>query len=229
MSAPSSIESPGRASPKTIGDRIQHYRHIRNLTREETAARAGISRTTLLRLERGLPAHESTIRKVAKALQVYPPHLFLPDEEWNRPYQVHRADDNPWYPTAKLKERPGQIEPDIQSADERNRLGHLGYFGAFVRPITIVLRDADLGVGVAEFYANYHKLMRHPGLEFLYITHGEVVVTIGEEEVLLKQGEAITFWGEVPHNYRPAHPVARGEAPPTCLMVVLEGATRTEM
>lgn len=216
---------PGRASPETIGKRIQRARKVRDLTREETANRAGISRTTLLRVERGLPVHQSTLDKVAKALQIYPPHLLFPEEDLTQSYQVHRVDPNQWYATAKLKDRPQQLEPEVENADERNRLGHLGYYGAFVRPISLMLHEADLGVGVAEIYRDYHKLMRHPGLEFLYVIHGEIVVTIQDDEIPLSEGEAITFWATTPHNYRAAKPVARGERPPECLMVVLEGAT----
>lgn len=211
-------------SAKTIGERIEHLREIRGLTRQELAKRSGISRTTMLRIERGLPTHEGTLAKVAKGLQLNKRHLLLPEEEWNRPYQVHLIDDNQWYGTAKLKERPGQAETVLQDSDERNRLGHLGYFGAFVRPISIAHFDANLGVGVAELYANHYKLMRHPGLEFMYVMRGEVVVTIQEDEVHLKEGESITFWGSVPHNYRPATPVGRHEEPPQVLMAVLEGA-----
>jgi transcriptional regulator with XRE-family HTH domain len=56
---------------KQIGMWVKHYRQGRKLTQESLAARAGISRTYLARLESG--KHDPTVRvleKLAKALGV---------------------------------------------------------------------------------------------------------------------------------------------------------------
>jgi transcriptional regulator with XRE-family HTH domain len=51
------------------------------LTQEELAARAGVARTTLARLETGAPAAPATARKLAAALGVLPNALMEPEDQ----------------------------------------------------------------------------------------------------------------------------------------------------
>jgi uncharacterized cupin superfamily protein len=45
-------------------------------------------------------------------------------------------------------------------------------------------------------------LMRHPGAEFGYLICGELILTLGFEEVQLTPGDAISFDATTPHSYR---------------------------
>lgn len=59
-----------------IGDRLKNLRVRRALTQQEVADKAGIGKNTVSRIERneGEP-HMSTLRKLAKALNVQPRDL----------------------------------------------------------------------------------------------------------------------------------------------------------
>jgi transcriptional regulator with XRE-family HTH domain len=45
-------------------------------------------------------------------------------------------------------------------------------------------------------------LMRHEGSEYGYLLTGELILTLGEEELRLGQGDAISFDSTTPHRYR---------------------------
>jgi transcriptional regulator with XRE-family HTH domain/quercetin dioxygenase-like cupin family protein len=45
-------------------------------------------------------------------------------------------------------------------------------------------------------------LMRHSGAEYGFLTQGELVLTLGFEEVRLHAGDAVSFESTTPHSYR---------------------------
>jgi DNA-binding XRE family transcriptional regulator len=55
--------------------RLRRVRDQRALTQEELAWRAGVSRTTVMRAERGEDIRQSSVRKLARALGVSPATL----------------------------------------------------------------------------------------------------------------------------------------------------------
>lgn len=222
------VMTTDQASPETIGERVRRLRELRGMSREELARRSGLSKTTILRFERGLPTHRRTLHQIAGSLNYPKGYLLLPGEDWDRPYHVHRRRDDVWHAANPRRKRPARFEVDPNDPDERNRLGVMGYYDAFFQPINCLLRDAHLGAAVAEIFEAGKEPAVHPGLEFVFVLSGSIVVAVGAEEIPLEEGEAITFWAAEPHNYRPAVPVKRGDAPPRCLMVVLEGPERTE-
>ena len=63
--------------PRISGDRLRKVRDKRLLSQRELAERAGLSPTTILKLESGRvdDPHPRTIRKLADALQVDPDEL----------------------------------------------------------------------------------------------------------------------------------------------------------
>jgi quercetin dioxygenase-like cupin family protein len=44
--------------------------------------------------------------------------------------------------------------------------------------------------------------MRHQGSEFGYMLSGELVLTLGFEDIVLKPGDALSFDSTKPHRYR---------------------------
>ena len=63
--------------PRISGDRLRKVRDMRLLSQRELAERAGLSPTTILKLESGRvdEPHPRTIRKLADALEVDPAEL----------------------------------------------------------------------------------------------------------------------------------------------------------
>jgi quercetin dioxygenase-like cupin family protein len=45
-------------------------------------------------------------------------------------------------------------------------------------------------------------LMRHSGSEYGYLLRGELVLTLGFEEISLRPGDAVSFESATPHSYR---------------------------
>lgn len=52
----------------TIARNLRTYRQARGWTQQELASRATTCPGTIYRLERGLPSHANTVRRVARAL-----------------------------------------------------------------------------------------------------------------------------------------------------------------
>jgi mannose-6-phosphate isomerase-like protein (cupin superfamily) len=57
----------------------------------------------------------------------------------------------------------------------------------------------------AEFSANLQpRHHAHEGMEFLYVTTGQLAISFPEEEVLLSAGDSVCFDSSAPHAYRKA-------------------------
>jgi transcriptional regulator with XRE-family HTH domain len=59
---------------------VRRLRLMRALSQEELAARAGVSRNTVVRAEQGEDIRPSSVRKLARALGVSPATLQKPDD-----------------------------------------------------------------------------------------------------------------------------------------------------
>ncbi len=65
-----------------LGDRIRQLRRERLLTQEELSERSGVGVTSIIRVERGqVEPRFSTIRKLARALEVDPRELVVDGRE----------------------------------------------------------------------------------------------------------------------------------------------------
>ena len=60
-------------------------------------------------------------------------------------------------------------------------------------------------------------LMRHPGSEYGHLLSGELVLTLGFDELRLKPGDSISFDSTTPHSYR-----NEGEEPAVGVWFVIE-------
>ncbi len=46
------------------------------------------------------------------------------------------------------------------------------------------------------------QLMRHSGVEYGYLTSGELVLTLGFDDLVMRPGDAVSFASTTPHRYR---------------------------
>lgn len=69
-----------RPSGSASVPRLRAMREARLMTQEELAEKAGVSRFTVARTERGEPARYSTVRQLAEALGVEPAVLMAEQE-----------------------------------------------------------------------------------------------------------------------------------------------------
>lgn len=69
---------------ETIARNLRTYRQARGWTQQELASRATTCPGTIYRIERGLPSHANTVRRVARALGVKLRQLETPIDTGDR-------------------------------------------------------------------------------------------------------------------------------------------------
>ncbi|KUG11108.1 DNA-binding protein [Elizabethkingia sp. HvH-WGS333] len=178
----------------TVGKRIKQIRKDKKLTINDIAQRADVSNGLISRVENGrtipsLPVLFSLISALETDIALF--FKDLPVQSKN-PFLVFR------------KEEMTLIEK------EENAEGFI-YQHIFSKQFPFVGFECVL----LEVHPNSKR--EHvvtDAFEFKFIISGECTYIIGEEEVLLKQGDSIFFDGRIPHV-----PVNRGDLSSTMLVV----------
>ncbi len=160
-----------------IGARVRHERQSRHWTLDQLAEAAGVSRRMVVNVEQGT-ANPSvgTLLRISDALGVGLPALVERPEP--RPVKVTRRGD-------------GAV---LWSGSRGGR----GMLVVGTEPPDVVeLWDWTLGPGDA------HASPSHtPGTkELVQVQQGTVTVTVAGAAVILEEGDAVTFGGDVEHSY----------------------------
>lgn len=210
-----------------VGQRVRKLRETRGMTIRELAARAGISKTTLLRLEQGMPVTMSVLIKVCDVLDTIPPNLWMPGDPDDRPYRLHRGAKGDWRLAFNRRKRRSTLPNFTVVGDpgERGRLGRLGFVTGFFQSHTCALPKGQLQAGFVELYGlrdEARPRYTHAGEEYVLCLQGHVRMTVDDHEFFLKPGDAVTFWSKRYHTYESMLDPAMGE-PSVILMVWIEG------
>jgi len=214
------------ATAAVIGARIQRFRIDREISQEDLARGAGISRTTLQKLEAGHSVTAATLKKIADYVKNIEWDFTQPIDDWDRPYRVWATENPTWLVTYNTPDSPRTVADGSPMEDEaeRDRMGHLGFVSAFCSRMSCDLREGKLRASLLEIYGPPPRPpFRHPEEEFVYCLRGVVRVTVGNDHVDLKAGQAMTFWSTEPHTYSLPKPLRKTEKPPLLLMVWTEG------
>lgn len=206
---------------KVLGPRARDLRESRGLTIRELAARVGVSKNTLLRLEQGAPVAEKLLIRICNGLQTVPPNLLVPESDWTQPIQVHRGETAPWRIAFRREKAPSIYEDfqPISECQERKRLGRVGFVSGFYQAQGCMLRGGKLQAAVYELFGNQEKAgFRHSGEEFVYCMRGRLRVTVGKTVTVLEPGDSATFWSRYRHRYESDLPADSPES--TLLMMV---------
>jgi len=123
-----------------------------------------------------------TLLRISLVFGVGLEHFFAPDPRGNRISVVRRAERHrfPEDPTGK------DVAYHFESLDF---------------PAT----DRKLSAYYAEFEAVEASKVRphvHPGVEFLYVIRGRLILSIGGVEHILEAGDSVYFDSTLPHGYR---------------------------
>ncbi len=158
-----------------LGGRIRAARQRRGLSVGELAIRAGVSKSLVSQIERGIAAPSmDTVRRLASALQVPVFSLFL-EEPHNG--MVVRRDQRP---TVRY---PGtQATREILSPSLSGRMLLLW----------VTFPPGEDG----------REPVRHMGEECVVIVRGALEIYIGEQQVMLYAGDSMTFDPDAPHRFR---------------------------
>jgi len=163
-----------------IGERVRQYRMAASLTAAELAARTGISRAMISRIESATTSCSlTTLQRLAEGLAVPVTALFRgvdSDREAIYTPSGHGA----------LTVRSGTAHGHAYQS-----LGHLwGGDGSSLEPTLVTLTESSL----------VFPLFQHPGEEFIYMLEGLMVYGHGSYQYTLHPGDSLLIDGEGPHG-----------------------------
>lgn len=183
----------------TIALNVQYMRAINGWTQTELVERSGVSRTTLRRIESGLPAFGQTLSKLARAFKVPVSDLVLMRRfrailgEENR-YVIHRNADDDWFAIEdKRTKKPSDSRDLVQHPAERRRLGELGFVPAFGCGMEFFLPNGP-GINRLELYGRFEDpRMLQFHVNTLHCLVGEIRIAWSDDQVILRPNEVIAF------------------------------------
>lgn len=219
------------SAAKLAGPRIRQLRESRKLSIRDLAKRANISKTTLIKIEQGLPISEENLDRICVALQTVIPNLMVSSDDWDRPYQIHRASESDWLVAFRRKKAPSKIADfdKIPDPQDRKRLGNLGFVSGFLQNANCALKGGKLEAAMMELYGSQDiEGYRHSGEEFIFCLQGRLRVTIGESTQILLPGDSMIFFSQYRHRYESDLPLGDAEEPTKMMMVWMESEEEPE-
>jgi len=182
-----------------LGQRIRTERLRRDLSLRALAREVGVSASMISQIETGKAQPSvSTLYAITSILGMSIQDVFetAPADDDAGPAVVPR-------PTTVLSVRGLRLGPLVRPAQRQvltldsgvtwERLGTLpGRRIDFLR-VTYAPGGTSSSTG---------DLMRHPGSEFGFLLSGDLVLTLGFEELTLHPGDAVSFDSTTPHRYR---------------------------
>ncbi len=189
-------------SPAELGDRLRRARVRQGRSIRDLAEAAGLSKSSIVRLEQGGGTYPLTIVKVCAALGLHVARLRDPEGAGNDRIAVHRVTDDRWYDLVDFGAGAlGGVDRPL-TATERAEFARQGVSV----PIVVLgsrLRDGQLMSNIVELYGTSAS-RAHPGEEFVYVLEGAADITVGDTSVTLGTGDSMAFRSAEPHTYAPA-------------------------
>lgn len=193
-----------------VGARLQRARAAQGMSVRDLAEAAGLSKNSVVRLEKGEEVRPITILKVCTALGLHVERLAEPDMA--EAVAIHRPSDDRWFDMSDFAGGTlGGLERPL-TLEERTRFVQEG------AQVPLLLLRSRLPQGkvlptILELYRPSEP-RSHPGEEFVYVLEGVARITVGENAYVLSAGESMDFWASEPHSYAPA-----GDTPARVLSV----------
>jgi transcriptional regulator with XRE-family HTH domain len=178
-----------------LGTRLREEREKRGMSVRGLARDVGISASMVSQIETGKAQPSvSTLYAITTALGITVEDVFTPGVE---PRAASDRED------AMEVLRGDRLGPLVH-ADQR-RVLHLDsgvtweLLGDLPQHTVDFLRVTYAPGGTS---SSSGGLMRHPGSEYGHLLSGELVLTLGFEDVVLRPGDSICFDSTTPHRYR---------------------------
>lgn len=196
-----------------VGDRLRRTRLQQGLSIRKIAELSNLSKTSIVQVEAGKTSRRSTYLKMAESMGLHLERLMLPNATGEKPYIAHQAKDDSWFDLVHFGDGP--LPEDAQnSADERRQLA----IKSGIAPLNILacrLESGRIKPTILELYTP-SPARSHAGEEHVFVLSGQAVVSVGDSQIPLNEGESITFWSSEPHSYAPQE----GSALPVRLLSV---------
>jgi transcriptional regulator with XRE-family HTH domain len=164
---------------EVVADRVREYRVQQGLTVAQLAARSGLSKGMLSKIENGLATPSlGTLARLSTALSAPVTAFFRGLNE------EHDA----------IFVRAGQgldiQHPGSRSGHVYQTLGTMRAPHNWLEPVLVTLVEPT----------EVFPLYQHPGSELIYMLDGTVEYTYGRASYRLEPGDALQFHGDVPHG-----------------------------
>lgn len=170
---------PAGRLEQVIAAQVRHYRTTQGLSSAELAARTGISKAMISRVETATTSCSlTTLQRLADGLKVPVTALF------------RGADTDRDATFTKSGQGSLTVRSGTQHGHEYRVLGTLKGRTDALEPTLVTLTDAS----------DVFPLFQHPGTEFIYMLAGKMVYGHGSYEYAMEPGDSLLLDGEGPHG-----------------------------
>lgn len=161
-----------------LGLRLQGIREAMDVTAEELAAELGISADQLREYEQtGADVPISVIYHVAHKFDVDLIEILTGKKAYLDSYHVVRRGKG-----LEVDRYPGYYFEDLAWRFSKK----------IMQPLLVTIEPSD----------EVAALVTHPGQEFNMVLEGSLLLTFGDDEILLEEGDSIYFNPEYPHGQK---------------------------
>jgi transcriptional regulator with XRE-family HTH domain len=176
--APDEAAVPGKLE-QVIARQVRHYRTASGLSSAELAARTGLSKAMISRIETATTSCSlTTLQRLSDGLKIPVTALF------------RGADTDRDATFTKSGEGSLTVRSGTQHGHEYRVLGTLKGRTDALEPTLVTLTDAS----------DVFPLFQHPGTEFIYMLSGKMVYGHGSYEYAMEPGDSLLLDGEGPHG-----------------------------
>ncbi|MDP9886881.1 helix-turn-helix domain-containing protein [Pseudarthrobacter enclensis] len=170
---------PAGRLEQVIAAQVRHYRTTQGFSSAELAARTGISKAMISRVETATTSCSlTTLQRLADGLKVPVTALF------------RGADTDRDATFTKSGQGSLTVRSGTQHGHEYRVLGTLKGRTDALEPTLVTLTDAS----------DVFPLFQHPGTEFIYMLAGKMVYGHGSYEYAMEPGDSLLLDGEGPHG-----------------------------
>ncbi|WP_324013038.1 MULTISPECIES: helix-turn-helix domain-containing protein [unclassified Microbacterium] len=170
---------PGGVLEPIIAQQVRRYRAELGYTAAELAARTGLSKAMISRIESATTSCSlTTLQRLAEGLGVPVTALF------------RGSDSDREASFTKAGHGSVSVRSGTQHGHEYRMLGVLKDVPGAIEPTLVTLTDAS----------NVFPLFQHPGTEFLYMLEGSMVYGHGGYEYEMEPGDSLLLDGGAPHG-----------------------------
>ncbi|MES1228347.1 MAG: XRE family transcriptional regulator, partial [Armatimonadota bacterium] len=189
-----------------VAKRFKERRKLFDWSIDEVAARSGVSRDTVMRVEKGKPCSDKSLHALRGVYALFSAQLVRHEPE-SPHFSACHADQVRWM-AATHRDHKGRLVKDIDYSFvddpvERRRRATLGYQRFFTGFIRSELEGGVMNSGLMEIYQPSWT-DQHYGEEYVYCLSGEAVMTVESEQCHLKPGDSMVFDATKKHSYAPA-------------------------
>ena len=193
-----------------VGQRIREVRLDRGITLRALARAVGVSPSLVSQFETGKSQPSvSTLYAITKALEISVEDVFdiedgaVPVESVAAEPAGVRPAPEPQVVAPLMDPIERRVGPLVTAANREvleldsgvtwERLGRVPGTPVDFLLVTYPPGSSSSGTG---------RLMRHSGVEYGYLTSGELILTLGFDEYTMTPGDAVSFPSATPHGYR---------------------------